>query len=476
MREPLLFEIGQSKPENYTSVPSDTKTQIPKKYLRKTPPNIPSTGESSVVRHFVNLSTMNYHVDKNLYPLGSCTMKYNPKINEDAAANPRFASIHPLVPDQYVQGSLEVVGDAQKFLAELTGFDSVTLQPVAGAQSELTGIFIVRAYFSKMGKQRKKILVPDTAHGTNPATAALAGYQVVTVKSSNDGILTPKDILEQFDEETAALMVTNPNTLGLYEKNLREICSVVHDKGGIVYMDGANLNALLGRVKPAELGVDIIHFNLHKTFSSPHGGGGPGGGGIGVVKALSPFLPTPRVLMKNGKWVLENESEDSIGPVHFFYGNFGVILKAYCYLLRMGIDGLKDVSEKAIINANYVRVCLRDNYKLPYDKTCMHEAVFSGDFQKKHGVKTLDIAKAILDRGFHAPTIYFPLIVSEALMIEPTETESKKTLDSFIEVMKEIDSTSRENPDEILQCPVKTPVKRLDETMAAKELNVRYKG
>lgn len=474
MREPILFDIGQAKPENYTPVPADNETKIPEKYRRKATLDLPSPGEQAVVRHFVNLSNLNYHVDKNLYPLGSCTMKYNPKINEDVASWPQFASLHPYAPQKCAGGAMRVIGETQEFLAKLTGFDSVTLQPVAGAQSELTGIFVVRAYFADKGKQRKKIMVPDTAHGTNPATAALAGYEVVTVKSSSEGILSPEDVAEKFDEETAAVMITNPNTLGLYEKNLAKICKIVHEKGGLVYMDGANLNALLGIVKPAKLGVDILHFNLHKTFSSPHGGGGPGGGGIAVTKELAAFLPVPRVEKKGEEWSFNNEVGKSIGPVHSFYGNFGVILRAYCYLLRMGIDGLREVSEASIINANYIRVALKDKYKLPYDKTCMHEAVFSGEWQKKHGVKTLDIAKAILDRGFHAPTIYFPLIVGEAIMIEPTETESKKTLDHFIEMMTEIDGISRENPGTIIESPVNTPVGRLDETKAAKELKVRH--
>lgn len=474
MREPLLFEMDQAEPENYTPAPEKNADFIPQKYRRKNPPFLPSPGEQAVVRHFVNLSTLNYHVDKNLYPLGSCTMKYNPKVNEDMASLPQFSNLHPMVPEKFAQGALRVIGETQDFLAELTGFDSVTLQPVAGAQSELTGMFIVRAHFDNKGEKKTKILVPDTAHGTNPATAALAGYEVVTVKSSGEGILFPQDVAEKFDEDTAALMVTNPNTLGLYEKNLKEICRIVHEKGGLVYMDGANLNALLGIVKPAKLGVDILHFNLHKTFSSPHGGGGPGGGGIAVTEELKKHLPVPQIERQEDLWRLNCSAENSIGQVHTFYGNFGVVLRAYCYLMRMGIDGLKEVSKGAIINANYLREALKENYKLPYDKTCMHEAVFSGEEQKKRGVKTLDIAKALLDRGFHAPTIYFPLIVSEAIMIEPTETESKKTLDSFIEAMKDIDKMTRENPEAVLRCPLNTPVQRLDEIKAAKELKVRY--
>ncbi len=475
MPEPLLFDVSQGNDENYTEdVDITLKDLLPEHYIRKEKPDIPTPGEPTAVRHFIKLSNLNYHVDKDFYPLGSCTMKYNPKVNEDIASLPGFAKLHPYQPEDSIQGALQIIGETQDVLGKLTGFPAVSLQPVAGAHSELVGILILRAFLEKRGNPRKYILVPDSAHGTNPSSSMLAGFKVLKIPTNDNGIMDVKSLVEVIDENTAGLMVTNPNTLGLYEKNLKQICEIVHSKGGLVYMDGANLNPLLGLFKPASLGVDMVHFNLHKTFATPHGGGGPGGGGLGVKEELRAFLPTPVVSSKDGRWFLNFDLDDSIGQVHSFYGNFGVIVKAYSYIKRLGLNGLKEVSKAAIINANYIRILLKDIYKLPYDNICMHEVVFSGDNQKERGVRTLDIAKAILDRGFHAPTIYFPLIVSEALMIEPTETESKETLDRFVEVMKEIDILSRDNPEILLASPEKTPVSRLDQARAARDLKVKY--
>lgn len=471
----LIFEISSAVEEDYVKkLEGDINEFIPIKYKRKKPPNLPQIGEQEVVRHFINLSILNYHIDKGIYPLGSCTMKYNPKINEDLSSLPGFTAIHPYQPENSTQGAMAIMGELQDMLGELTGFPFVTLQPVAGAHSEMTGLFLMKAFHEKNGNPRKKILVPDSAHGTNPATSSLCGYKVITVPSNNEGIIEKAEIEKLMDDEVAGIMVTNPNTLGLFEKNLKAISEVIHKKGGLVYMDGANLNALLGICKPFELGVDIIHFNLHKTFSTPHGGGGPGGGGLGIVEKLRDFLPTPIINRKDNVWFAEYDLKNSIGPVHSFYGNFNVMVKAYTYIKRIGINGLKKVSETAIINANYIKESLKDKYKLFYKSICMHEVVLSGDFQKEKGVKTLDIAKALLDKGYHAPTVYFPLIVSEALMIEPTETESKETIDSFINVMKEIDEEINSNPEKILSSPINTPVNRLDEALAARQLKVRY--
>ncbi|KQC13047.1 MAG: glycine dehydrogenase [Desulfuromonas sp. SDB] len=475
MPEKLIFELPDGEENSYfCKVDGNPQDYISPQFIRNTPPLIPNVGESGVVRHFINLSTLNYHVDKNLYPLGSCTMKYNPKVNETIASDPSFTQLHPDQPTSSAQGAMRIMGELQQMLGELTGFTAVSLQPVAGAHSELTGILMFRKYHQNQGIPRSKILVPDSAHGTNPASGALAGYTIVKVKSNDQGTIDPEAVEKLMDEDSAGIMITNPNTLGLYEPKLPEICRIIHHQGGLVYMDGANLNALLGMVKPGELGVDILHFNLHKTFSTPHGGGGPGGGGVAVTEQLKSYLPVPVIYRDDFEWKFNYELKNSIGPVHSYFGNFQVMLKAYCYILRLGLNGLKRVAEQAIINANYIRTQLEGIYHLPYSRVCMHEVVFSGDIQKKRGVKTLDLAKSLLDQGYHAPTIYFPLIVSEALMIEPTETESTESLDGFIQAMKKLDELSQHNPEILTASPHKTPVGRLDEVKAARELKVRF--
>jgi glycine dehydrogenase subunit 2 len=476
MAEKLIFEISQKGKKAYTMPAWDQSKTIDadKKFFRTEPIGLAEVSEPEIVRHYVNMSTNNHHVDKGFYPLGSCTMKYNPKINEKLAGLDGFSEIHPFQPDETVQGVLEIYHDLAEMLCEISGFDQVTLQPVAGAHGEWTGLKVIRAYHESNGNPRKKIIIPDTAHGTNPASIVMAGYDVVELKSTENGLVDIEELRNTFDEETAAFMITNPNTLGLFEQNIKQIAEIVHSKGGLLYMDGANFNALLGIVRPAELGFDVMHYNLHKTFSTPHGGGGPGSGPIGVVKKLEKFLPVPHVCKDNGKYYLCYDRPESIGKVHSFYGNFLVIVRAYIYMKILGCDGLHKVSENAIINANYVKKMLEDTFDLPYKQNCMHEVVFSGENFAKYGIKTLDIAKRLLDFGIHAPTIYFPLLVHESMMIEPTETESKDTLDHFIKVMKQIAEEARTNPDLLHNAPTTTPVRRLDEVLAAKNLDVRY--
>ncbi len=478
--EKLIFEYSEKGRRGYTlpelDVPEEEiKELIPERFLRKEPPRLPEVSEPDVVRHFTRLSILNHHVDKGFYPLGSCTMKYNPKVNETLAKLPGFTDIHPLQPEETIQGALRLMYELSQYLAEISGFDTVSLQPAAGAHSELTGMLIVRKYHKTKGNPRSKILIPDSAHGTNPATSVLSGYNTVEIKSTKDGLVDIKALEKEVDEEVACLMLTNPNTLGLFETHIKEIAEILHKKGALLYLDGANLNALLGITKPAESGVDIIHFNLHKTFSTPHGGGGPGGGGIGVKKSLEPFLPVPLIIKDGDRYKLDYDRPLSIGKVSGFYGNFLVMVKAYVYIRMLGAEGLREVAEKAILNANYIRACLRDTYSLPYPRICMHECVLSGSNLKRYGVRTLDVAKRLLDYGFHAPTIYFPLIVPEALMIEPTETESKQTLDEFISAMQRIAKEAEENPEVLKEAPHNTPVRRLDEAKAARELNVCFR-
>jgi glycine dehydrogenase subunit 2 len=402
-------------------------------------------------------------------------MKYNPKVNEEIARMSGFALLHPYTPDEVSQGILKLMYELQTFLAEITGMDHVTLQPAAGAQGELTGMMMIKACLQARGGKRRKVLVPDTAHGTNCSTSAIASYQMVEIKSNEKGVIPPEEVSEQMDEEVAAIMVTNPNTLGLFEENLKEIAEIVHRKGGFVYCDGANLNALMGIVKLGDLGVDVVHLNLHKTFSTPHGGGGPGSGPVAVKKELSPYLPIP-VIEKDGEtYWLNHDRPLSIGRVKAFYGNFGVLVKAYAYILSMGPEGLKKASEMAVLNANYLMKRLKGCYYLPYDRLCMHECVFTDRFQERYHVSTLDIAKRLIDYGFHPPTIYFPLVVKGALMMEPTETESKESLDRFIETMIAIAKEAEENPDLLRQAPQKVKVRRLDEVMAARKPKLRWK-
>lgn len=448
---------------------------IPEKFLRSSLPPLPEVSEVDVVRHFTNVSQVNYHIDKGLYPLGSCTMKYNPKVNEDTCRLPGFAGLHPYQPEKTAQGALQLMWELQGYLCEISGLDDMSLQPAAGAHSELVGMLMIRAYHEKKGNPRTKVLIPDSAHGTNPASSAVTGYTSVEIKSNEKGLVDLDDLKANMDETAAALMLTNPNTLGLFETEIKEIVDVVHSKGGLIYLDGANLNALLGIFRPGDAGVDVVHFNLHKTFSTPHGGGGPGGGGVGVLQNLVPFLPTPVVVKKEETYVLDYDKPDSIGNVHAFYGNFGVMVRAWTYIRMLGSEGLRRVAENAVINANYVMRSLEKHYDLPHTQNCMHEFVLSGDRQVKHGVRTRDIGKRLLDYGVHAPTIYFPLIVHEALMIEPTETESRESLDKFIDAMIAIAKEAEENPSLVRNAPHTTPVKRLDEAKAARSLDVRWK-
>ena len=479
MPVPLIFEISSPGRIGCGPVQADVPVKpvedmIPARFLRKEAPRLPEVSEGEVVRHFVNLSTMNHHIDKGFYPLGSCTMKYNPKINEAAVRLPGFAEAHPLAPDEASQGLLWLISELERQLCEITGFDGVTLQPAAGAQSELTGLLVMRAYHEKKGNGKKTILLPDSAHGTNPASAALTGYKPVQVLSGKDGRLDPAALKDVLNDEVAGLMITNPNTLGLYESNIREICDAIHSVDGLVYMDGANMNALLGMAKPAVSGVDMCHINLHKTFSTPHGGGGPGGGCLAVSEKLLPFLPVPRVEFDGETYRHAWDKPDSIGRVHGFWGNVGVMVRAYTYIRMLGSAGLERVSRAAIINANYLFEKIRDLFDQPYEGPFMHECVVSGDRHKEKGAKTLDIAKRLLDFGVYAPTVYFPLIVHEALMIEPTETESRETLDRYAEILAQIVRELDENPELVLEAPHTTPVRRLDEARAARQLDVKY--
>nr|MDA8211468.1 aminomethyl-transferring glycine dehydrogenase subunit GcvPB [Clostridia bacterium] len=420
-------------------------------------------------RHFTGLSKLNHGVDSGFYPLGSCTMKYNPKVNEDAARLPGFAALHPYQPEELSQGALELMAKTEQYLAEIGGMAGVTLQPVAGAHGEFTGMMIIRAYHQHRGEHRTKVIVPDSAHGTNPATANVCGYQVVQVKSDERGGVDVDALRAVMDDDVAALMLTNPNTLGLFDENITEIAGIVHSKGGLLYYDGANANAIMGIARPGDMGFDVVHFNLHKTFSTPHGGGGPGSGPVGVKDFLAPFLPKPVIGEKEGRYFLDYDRPQSIGKVHSFYGNFGVVVKAYTYLRALGGEGLKAVSEHAVLNANYLMARLKGRFNLPYDRICKHEFVLNSKQQKVHGVHTLDLAKRLLDYGYHPPTIYFPLIVEEALMVEPTETESKDVLDKFVESMLKIAAEVEDNAGLVKSAPHNTVVGRLDETLAARK-------
>ncbi len=432
-------------------------------------PDFPDLSEAEVVRHYTRLSQWNFSVDAGFYPLGSCTMKYNPKTNERQASRPGFAGAHPLLPAALCQGALELMAALECLLAEITGMDAVTLQPGAGAQGELTGMLIFHAYHRRQGRPRTKILVPDTAHGTNPASAALCGYRAVPLASNERGVIAPEADAAAIDEETAGIMVTNPNTLGLFEENIKAVAEIVHAKGGLVYGDGANMNAVLGLVHMGEIGVDVLHLNLHKTFSTPHGGGGPGAGPVCVRRHLEPFLPVPRVRYANGLYAFSEEYPLSIGKLQAFWGNTGVLLRAYSYILSLGAADLKRASQLAVLAANYIKERLKGTYHLPYDRPCMHECVFSDQRQQAHKVSTLDIAKRLMDYGYHPPTIYFPLVVPGAIMIEPTETESKETIDRFIEAMRAIAVEAEQTPDLLHQAPTLCRRRRLDETGAARK-------
>lgn len=464
-----------------------SKTCAPKakpldaKYRRAKDALLPSLSELEVVRHYTNLSRLNYSVDTNFYPLGSCTMKYNPKFTERVASLDGFADVHPLLPQLsgggvLTQGSLEVLYEAERLLSEITGMAAFTMQPMAGAHGELTGVMLIAAYHKDRGARRKFVIVPDSSHGTNPASAAIAGYQVIVIPTGKDGYMDLEIYKQKLSGETAAVMLTCPDTLGIFNPKIREIADLAHKAGALVYYDGANLNALLGKARPGDLGFDVVHINLHKTFATPHGGGGPGAGPVGVGSKLVEYLPISRVARRSdGTYALDYEKHKTIGYIAPFYGNFGVILKAYAYMLRLGKEGLVEAAETAVLNANYVRAKLKARYDLPYDRICMHECVFSASRQAKNGVHALDIAKYLIDKGYHPPTIYFPMIVKEALMIEPTETETKETLDEFIKVMIEIADLAEKDPASVKAAPVCMPIKRLDETKAAREPNLRWR-
>lgn len=471
IREPLIFEISDKGKRAY-ALP---KLDVPEKKdalaglpVRAEIPGFPQVSEVEIVRHFTRLSQQNYCVDIGIYPLGSCTMKYNPKINEKVAALPGFTESHPLAPVDTVQGDLEVLRLVEDYLCEIAGMDACTLQPAAGAQGELTGMMLIRACHEERGDPRKYVLVPDSAHGTNPSSAHLSGYAVKEVKSNEGGTVDLEDLARQMTGEVAALMVTNPNTLGVFEYDIIKIAEIVHAKGGFLYMDGANMNALTGKCRPGDMSVDVLHINLHKTFSTPHGGGGPGAGPVAVKKVLEPYLPVPRVVKKGGAYALDYARPKSIGRVKSFYGNFGVILKALAYIWSLGPDGLKEIAEVAVLNANYIRRSLDKDYHLKYTAPTLHECVFSDKFQKEFGVSNLDIAKRLIDYGVHPPTMSFPLIVHGALMVEPTETESKRDLDQFIDIMKTIAREAKTEPELLKAAPHQTVVRRLDETAAAR--------
>jgi len=449
-----------------------------KNYLRGSAAELPELRELDVVRHYTELSRRNFGVDTNFYPLGSCTMKYNPKMTEVIAADEGFAHLHPLLPQlrmggMLTQGALGVLYETDLLLREITGMAGFTMQPMAGSHGELTGIVIMSAYHREQGNRKRKVLIPDSAHGTNPASAAIAGYEVLSVPSNGAGVMDMAALKAAATDDVAGLMLTCPNTLGLFNPHIKEICDIIHGIDGLVYYDGANLNAILGKCRPGDIGFDIVHLNLHKTFATPHGGGGPGSGPVGVVAKLVDYLPVSLVVKRDdGTYALEYDRPRSIGYIAPFYGNFGIVLRAYAYILMLGREGLIRVAESAVLNANYVLKKLEGFFDVPYPGVCKHECVLSAAWQLKNGISALDVAKGLIDMGYHPPTVYFPLIVKEALMIEPTETESKETLDGFITAMREIDRMAREEPGKLKGAPVSTPVSRLDETAAARKLNI----
>ena len=475
----LIFDLSKAGRQGY-SLPTRswdaTLADLPAGLRRAQAPALPEVSELDVVRHYTNLSQMNFGVDSGFYPLGSCTMKYNPKINEEIAAMPAFAGIHPLQPSETVQGVLRVYKELAHALSSITGMAEFTLDPFAGAHGELTGLMIIRQYHMSRGDiNRTRIIVPDSAHGTNPASAAVCGLEIVQVKSKENGLVDVEDLKPLLDDTIAGIMMTNPNTLGLFEKDIKEIAALVHECGGLLYYDGANMNPLIGMVRPGDMGFDVLHLNLHKSFSTPHGGGGPGAGPVGVAAHLVPFLPVPKVVEdEEGYLTVVGQDGESCGQISGFMGNFGVLLRAYTYILMLGKQNVKMVGPLAVLGANYIKESLKDCYKLPIESVCKHEFVFDGLLDQSTGVTTLDIAKRLLDYGFHAPTIYFPLLFHQAIMIEPTETESKETLDGFIEIMRHIAAEAISDPESLKTAPHTTPVRRLDETTAARQPILRY--
>jgi len=472
IREPLIFEISGEGKRGFRLPALDvpvTKNLLNEVPTREKVDGFPHVSEIEVVRHFTRLSQTNYCVDIGFYPLGSCTMKYNPKINEKVAAMASFVCTHPLVPLKFSQGNFEILKTTEELLAEITGMDAFSLQPAAGAQGELVGMLLIRAYLEDLGNPRKIVLIPDSAHGTNPSSAHLCGYRVHEIKSNERGTVDVYDLARLMSEDVAALMITNPNTLGVFEDEIKKIAEIVHSKGGLVYMDGANMNALIGHCRPGDMDVDVLHLNLHKTFATPHGGGGPGSGPVGIKSILEPYLPVPLIERGGESLYLNFNNPKTIGRIRGFYGNFLVIVKALAYILSLGPHGLNEVAEIAVLNANYIRKNLENDYHLKYDTPTLHECVFSDKFQKEHGVLNIDIAKRLIDFGVHPPTMSFPLIVHGALMVEPTETESKRDLDMFIAAMKSIAIEAKENPEVLKSAPHGTYVRRLDETSAARQ-------
>jgi glycine dehydrogenase subunit 2 len=478
--EGLIFEKSSPGKAAWKLPPLDVPEVNTKELLgpseRKDLGNMPEVSEIEIIRHFTRLSTWNYAIDLGMYPLGSCTMKYNPRVNEVVSRLEGLANGHPYQPERISQGALRIIKTLSECLLEITGMDDITLQPAAGAHGEFTGLLMVRAYHESKGAARKKVLIPDSAHGTNPATAAMVGYSVENLKSNANGMVDVASLVAQMNEDVAALMLTNPNTLGVFEQEIHKVADVMHAKGGLLYMDGANMNALVGKVRPGDFGVDVMHLNLHKTFSTPHGGGGPGSGPVAIKKALEPFLPKPVVITKpDGTLGFEYDRPQSVGRVRSFYGNFGMFVRALAYILANGPDGLRQTTEDAVLNANYIRKGLEGVFDLPYPTPSMHEVVFSDKLQAKKGVRTMDLAKRLIDYGFHPYTTAFPLIVPGALMIEPTESESKEEMDLFIEAMKAIAEEVEEDPQIALQAPHHTRVSRLDETAAARKPVLRWK-
>lgn len=478
----LIFEKSVEDRRGYKNPALDVPAagNIDAKYLRKDDCPFPELSELDVVRHYTQLSKLNFSIDTHFYPLGSCTMKYNPKFCEASARVPGFANLHPLLPqlkdgERLTQGALEVLYELEQWMCEMTGMDKFTMQPLAGAHGELTGVMMMAAYHKAKGNKKRYIIVPDSAHGTNPATARIAGYDTISIPSDENGVMDFEVLKSKINDEVAGLMLTCPNTHGLFNSDIDKIAELIHGVDGIMYYDGANLNAILGRCRPGDIGFDVMHINTHKTFTTPHGGGGPGAGPVGVNKKLEPFLPVSRVVKKSdGTFALDYGYKDTIGYIASFYGNFALLLRAYAYILLLGEEGLRAVSDHAVLNANYIKERLKGIYDLPFDRLCMHEVVFSAKNQAARGVHAVDIAKYLIDQGIHPPTVYFPLTVKESIMIEPTETESRTTLDEFIECMLQADQKSQEDADLFHHLPQSTPISRPDEVKAARELNTNY--
>ncbi len=480
--EPLIFERSVAGRRGFRLPPSELPPadDLDPALLRERPPRLPQVSEPEVVRHHTRLSQWNYSIDAGFYPLGSCTMKYNPRVNEDLAALPGFTDVHPQQPTDALQGALRLMAGLEDALAELCGLDAVTLQPAAGAHGEFTGLLCIRAALEARGDARSKILIPESAHGTNPASAVICGYRTVTVPAGPDGLLLPEDIESRMDDQVAGLMVTHPNTVGLYESHLPRICDIVHRGGGLIYGDGANMNALMGVARPGDVGIDVLHLNLHKTFSTPHGGGGPGSGPVAVRAELEPFLPRPVIRRPfsaqppTHPLELDWDRPQSVGKVRSFFGNFGVLVRAYAYIAELGGDGLSLASRMALLNANYLRVRLGRSYQVAFDRPCMHEVILTDRLQRAAGVQTMDIAKRLIDYGYHPPTVYFPLVVPHAIMVEPTETESLDELDAFVAAMEAIAQEAQEDPELLHQAPQRAVRRRLDEVRAVKKPQLRY--